>query len=1241
MATEYLTPEPMTREEAKRILRRLELDAYSAVVTAFRAQGDMNKSKKSILGELSNQLSISTERHRAEVRRVVNDDRLNDVAECMHGPGTSTEWGIEGCRLVSLMPRLVPQTVFTAKATAAANQAAENNQKLPIKSEIEVLPLPTKVKGLPPKSNHSDSKDDKSNAKSLLMNDSKHDDKLKKKKKSNILYTKPSPLALNKSLSNPFKASSTSSAPTSLKSMGKNTPLKYSTNTVTAKTTTIPLSSVSGAGYPQKPIILQRSPSKGATGNTVRPQSTVSIQSASSSLNTNSPLASLSSSTTSKIGESPSLAQPMIKVVSNSQNVPVSVTGIGVNTANASITQKIKFKTPLPKPKVKATKFKPLVPLQRSNILSSQSYGDSIVLGSTSATVTVTSTSPQKSVTPSQGMSVKVVQVTKSSNVSSSTSLMNTLNKPVVVVSNGTSLKTPQKLTFSGVPSSVTQQLKVISSTTASTSLTQALPKGTLTSKSMPLATGFKMIAVTTVVPGTTQVKTVYIATPIMSLPKTVSQSSNSSITTAAPQNIRHISSSLASNLQSVVARSINTNNNKSTNIQQQQQQPQQTSQPSSTMVTSISITKNNKLVTQPKGLGSLKTTLAGTAQSLKLFTAVTKSRTPQTMTNVSKGTPLLPSTSMLTSASNNTQVNNQRLINSNPTSKISLDGAATNIRLRNDKPDSNGTFLNINTAGLNTVPQIGNGPVHSKDNLGPITVTANTLEEVNATLNLLNDENNMTTEQITATATGETDDMAFLNAGEKFLEQLSAKMTATSPDSLSKTDTFLFPSNLSLDMAEQNQPVFDVNEYDLSAAGNNVPSSIVIQNGIGAAKPAPALLAKDSSNFFLSHKTGAISSPKLLNNILPTGAKVLQPNSNSLSIGTFSQNSIGHHQSPVMVTPVFQQNKNELSNNVHQPPTILNYTNITNVSNKNEKDLSKVSFITVGGAISGANSGQPSSSIVIDSSGVVGGSPVNKRLTSSLKMNTPQTANKLPMSIPGSSKLNISPILNNMSGPLTVDGSMKNLSTTDVFQEQLKTQNVVNNIQFYLSPTSAQQQDGVGGCSSSVGNLVDDVRLNNNESNALTPQSDRKRKFGDMQPPPARSPVSWVRSAANLLGRVSKFRGINKQKGDLNAASWFIKAVDPSEEPGYYGIIKTPMDFTKIKRKLEDGEYESYTQFYDDMSLIKKNCYTYNPANHIARRDCDDVFNFFEGEYKKLLERWEKHHVSPQKRQRLEENGS
>lgn len=42
----------MTREESKRILRRVELEAYSAVVSALRAQGDLNKEKKKILYDL-------------------------------------------------------------------------------------------------------------------------------------------------------------------------------------------------------------------------------------------------------------------------------------------------------------------------------------------------------------------------------------------------------------------------------------------------------------------------------------------------------------------------------------------------------------------------------------------------------------------------------------------------------------------------------------------------------------------------------------------------------------------------------------------------------------------------------------------------------------------------------------------------------------------------------------------------------------------------------------------------------------------------------------------------------------------------------------------------------------------------------------------------------------------------------------------------------------------------------------
>ncbi|KAM7179040.1 BRCA2-interacting transcriptional repressor EMSY isoform 3-T3 [Macrochelys suwanniensis] len=125
----------LSRDECKRILRKLELEAYAGVISALRAQGDLSKEKKDLLGELSKVLSISTERHRAEVRRAVNDERLTTIAHNMSGPNSSSEWSIEGRRLVPLMPRLVPQTAFTVTANAVANAAIQHNASLPVPAE--------------------------------------------------------------------------------------------------------------------------------------------------------------------------------------------------------------------------------------------------------------------------------------------------------------------------------------------------------------------------------------------------------------------------------------------------------------------------------------------------------------------------------------------------------------------------------------------------------------------------------------------------------------------------------------------------------------------------------------------------------------------------------------------------------------------------------------------------------------------------------------------------------------------------------------------------------------------------------------------------------------------------------------------------------------------------------------------------------------------------------------------------
>uniref|UniRef100_A0AAY5E950 ENT domain-containing protein n=1 Tax=Electrophorus electricus TaxID=8005 RepID=A0AAY5E950_ELEEL len=106
----------LSRDECKRILRKLELEAYAGVISALRAQGDLTKDKKDLLGELTKVLRSS-------------------VRADMSGPNSSSEWSIEGRRLVPLMPRLVPQTAFTVTANAVANTTAHQNASLLLPTE--------------------------------------------------------------------------------------------------------------------------------------------------------------------------------------------------------------------------------------------------------------------------------------------------------------------------------------------------------------------------------------------------------------------------------------------------------------------------------------------------------------------------------------------------------------------------------------------------------------------------------------------------------------------------------------------------------------------------------------------------------------------------------------------------------------------------------------------------------------------------------------------------------------------------------------------------------------------------------------------------------------------------------------------------------------------------------------------------------------------------------------------------
>ena len=58
---------------------------------------------------------------------------------------------------------------------------------------------------------------------------------------------------------------------------------------------------------------------------------------------------------------------------------------------------------------------------------------------------------------------------------------------------------------------------------------------------------------------------------------------------------------------------------------------------------------------------------------------------------------------------------------------------------------------------------------------------------------------------------------------------------------------------------------------------------------------------------------------------------------------------------------------------------------------------------------------------------------------------------------------------------------------------------------------------------------------------------------------------------------------------------SWFREPVTEAIAPGYFDVIKCPMDFSTIFKKLDEKRYTTPFQFWEDMWLVFNNTWTYN----------------------------------------------
>ena len=100
-----------------------------------------------------------------------------------------------------------------------------------------------------------------------------------------------------------------------------------------------------------------------------------------------------------------------------------------------------------------------------------------------------------------------------------------------------------------------------------------------------------------------------------------------------------------------------------------------------------------------------------------------------------------------------------------------------------------------------------------------------------------------------------------------------------------------------------------------------------------------------------------------------------------------------------------------------------------------------------------------------------------------------------------------------------------------------------------------------------------------------------------------------------NLLERISSLKQINEEDKKIifqilneikldPKSKPFLEPVNTKENPLYLKIIKKPMDFSTIEKKLEKNQYVLVQDVISDIKLIWNNCRIYNT-------DGSDIFHF------------------------------
>ncbi|XP_064639042.1 BRCA2-interacting transcriptional repressor EMSY-like isoform X2 [Lineus longissimus] len=1164
----------LSREDSKRILRRVELDAYSGVVSAFRAQGDLTKDKKKLLQELQHILSISTERHRAEVRRAVNDEKLTTVADSLSSTNISSEWLIEGRRLIPLMPRLVPQTAFTGLANNAATMQLEKNAIMPSPSSTgckdafgqiisvstpATTPTATVAKVGRPASPTSNVVVLPSGMSIHIKGglNTEEDDEIRGKKRrrsssaegmvalANMARTAGYPMA---STAPKLQYSHPGSIVSSSNTIQGITPMKitFTKSPSRSHTTVTPsqkviLVSTNSVANSHSSSVLQKSmsvPVVKSSAVTVTTTTSAHMQPKTSIL---MPSTSVNSSANGNLGNIGTVA------TSNNLNAPGTSTSSAIGTsATTLLTSAYSFAKTKPK----------TVTRQRTPpIQGAQKPGVVIPMG------------PQSSSNPSlQGIQIKpisnkpTIQIKQEGGMKIIThAISNTpgklLPKPAQFSHGGSS---PVVVVSNSNPSSIAMVTKAISSGSS------------LAGKVLNITTaGGKVIATTTKT--TPNVVTVN--------PKTLQITGVKTSGTSTPLKMSgHMG-------------------NKPNVIVVQKAHPKQV----------LSLTGQGKASNSPF--------------EKELVSFIQKQDAHKVEKVGGQMINIVPSV-----------VRVEKKIIQKPSIDLTK---KVQVRPRSDSDTSGKSSLLaelIHAAGI--APDGGSG-----SNSGPGTPTiseeipssqtpgqqlplnewvdydvnpddqasAQPQEGLSAIRALLKVHNASGSEQPARQTTVDINQLSqlqlqqgeFLNIDQaaSILKQMSQGESSSS-SSQNYVQYLQNPSQAE----EQQTKVIVMNTTNNNPSQSEVSSELDPQTGLFMPSSGRIKVLEQSDKTEAKTKADGSKQPM---DIFSSAIAEAQIDLDTYQFDMDDEENLRKFQSPQVMEMLNQIE----GNTIDQPAQQGMVSVLTGSSSSSVVSQANTTLVT-----SAAPSSQASTTVTSQPNQVATSRPVEVQQGQGDAKQTYITFQEVSQ------------------GPNSEVVAIVSRGNVQVIEQPIVARNVAVTVEPSGLDASHMKMEDFTSQRLDSRQEVDDGGFSEEESSSDSQHdvrlSKRKRKPPaaiDDSPPPPPSLGGWVRAALGLLQRVAKYRGTNREKGEINAAAWFLRPVDPNDAPGYYEIVKTPMDFSTIRRKLETGQYSTIEDFHHDMVLIRDNCYLYNPPDHEVRRDCDDVYRFYIPEYERMVDRLRK----------------